>query len=67
MGDRDMRRVRYVDSAPNRLVHALDRILAYRTPLKVLPVVEEFLRDMAPYEPPEAGEGVSQHPSGDPR
>jgi acetylornithine deacetylase/succinyl-diaminopimelate desuccinylase-like protein len=41
------------DSAPNRLVHALDHILAYRTPLKVLPVVEEFLRDMAPYEPPE--------------
>jgi acetylornithine deacetylase/succinyl-diaminopimelate desuccinylase-like protein len=42
-----------LDSAPNRLVRALDRILAYRTPLKVLPVVEEFLRDMAPYEPPE--------------
>ena len=41
------------DSAPNRLVHALDRVLAYRTPLKVLPVVEEFLQDMAPYEPPE--------------
>jgi len=41
------------DSAPNRLVHALDRILAYRTPLKVLPVVEEFLCEMAPYEPPE--------------
>jgi acetylornithine deacetylase/succinyl-diaminopimelate desuccinylase-like protein len=41
------------DSAPNRLVRALDRILAYRTPLKVLPVVEEFLRDMAAYEPPE--------------
>jgi acetylornithine deacetylase/succinyl-diaminopimelate desuccinylase-like protein len=41
------------DSAPNRLVRALDRILAYRTPLHVLPVVEEFLRDMAPYEPPE--------------
>jgi acetylornithine deacetylase/succinyl-diaminopimelate desuccinylase-like protein len=41
------------DSAPNRLVRALDRILAYRTPLKVLPVVEEFLRDMGPYEPPE--------------
>jgi len=39
------------DSAPNRLVRALDRILAYRTPLRVLPVVEEFLRDMAPYEP----------------
>ncbi|MGD1024774.1 MAG: M20/M25/M40 family metallo-hydrolase [Candidatus Sulfotelmatobacter sp.] len=41
------------DSAPNRLVHALDRILAYRTPLRVLPVVEEFLREMAPHEPPE--------------
>jgi acetylornithine deacetylase/succinyl-diaminopimelate desuccinylase-like protein len=41
------------DSAPNRLVRALDRILAYHTPLRVLPVVEEFLRGMAPYEPPE--------------
>ena len=41
------------DSAPNRLVRALDRILAYRTPLRVLPVVEEFLHDMARYEPPE--------------
>jgi acetylornithine deacetylase/succinyl-diaminopimelate desuccinylase-like protein len=41
------------DSAPNRLVHALDRILAYRTPLRVLPVVDEFLKEMAPYEPPE--------------
>src|ERR1700680_1974587 len=41
------------DSAPNRLVRALDRIIAYRTPLRVLPVVEEFLRDMAPQESPE--------------
>ena len=41
------------DSAPNRLVHALNKILAYRTPLRVLPVVEEFLRDMSPYEPPD--------------
>ncbi|MGA8867876.1 MAG: M20/M25/M40 family metallo-hydrolase [Candidatus Sulfotelmatobacter sp.] len=41
------------DSAPNRLVGALSRILAYRTPLKVLPVVDEFLRDMAPSEAPE--------------
>jgi len=41
------------DSAPNRLVRALERILAYRTPLRLLPVVEEFLHDMAPYEPPE--------------
>jgi acetylornithine deacetylase/succinyl-diaminopimelate desuccinylase-like protein len=41
------------DSAPNRLVHALNKILAYKTPLRVLPVVDEFLRDMAPYAPPE--------------
>ena len=41
------------DSAPDRLVQALNRILAYRTPLKVLPVVQEFLQEMAPYEPPE--------------
>jgi len=41
------------DSAPDRLVRALDRIIQYHTPLKVLPVVEEFLRDMAPYEEPE--------------
>jgi len=39
------------DSAPNRLVRALNKIIAYRTPLRVLPVVDEFLRDMAPYEP----------------
>lgn len=41
------------DSAPNRLVHALDRILAYKTPLRVLPVVDEFLKDMARYESPD--------------
>ncbi len=41
------------DSAPDRLVQALNRILAYRTPLKVLPVVKEFLQEMAPYESPE--------------
>ena len=41
------------DSAPNRLVRALNRILAYKTPLRVLPVVDEFLRDMAPQEPPD--------------
>ena len=40
------------DSAPNRLVHALNKILAYQTPLRVLPVVDEFLREMAVYESP---------------
>jgi acetylornithine deacetylase/succinyl-diaminopimelate desuccinylase-like protein len=44
------------DSAPNRLVAALARINAYKTPLRVLPVVEEFLHDMAPYEPPARAE-----------
>jgi len=44
------------DSAPNRLVQALDRIIAYRTPLKALPVAEEFLRAMSPYESPERAE-----------
>jgi acetylornithine deacetylase/succinyl-diaminopimelate desuccinylase-like protein len=41
------------NSAPDRLVQALNRIIAYRTPLHVLPVVEEFLKDMAPFEPPD--------------
>ena len=41
------------DAAPNRLVRALDRILAYRTPLRVLPVVDQFLKEMAPYESPD--------------
>jgi acetylornithine deacetylase/succinyl-diaminopimelate desuccinylase-like protein len=41
------------DSAPDRLVDALNRVIAYKTPLKVLPVVAEFLQEMAPYEPPE--------------
>jgi len=36
------------DSAPNRLLRALDRIVAYHTPIKVLPVVDEFLRQLAP-------------------
>jgi acetylornithine deacetylase/succinyl-diaminopimelate desuccinylase-like protein len=44
------------DSAPNRLVQALNRVIAYRAPLKVLPVVEEFLRAMAPYESPARAE-----------
>ena len=52
------------ESAPNHLVQALNRIIAYRTPLKVLPVVEEFLRDMAPYEPPERAREVSQYSPG---
>src|SRR5437588_9857493 len=40
------------DSAPNRLVQALNRIIGYRTPLKVIPVVREFFEQMAQYQPP---------------
>jgi acetylornithine deacetylase/succinyl-diaminopimelate desuccinylase-like protein len=44
------------DSAPNRLVRALNRVLEYRTPLKVLPVVEAYLQAMAPLETPARAE-----------
>jgi acetylornithine deacetylase/succinyl-diaminopimelate desuccinylase-like protein len=44
------------DSAPNRLVQALNRIIAFQTPFKVLPVADEFLRAMAPYESPARAE-----------
>ncbi len=40
------------DSAPNRLIRALNRILGYRSELRVSPMVETFLREMAPYQPP---------------
>jgi acetylornithine deacetylase/succinyl-diaminopimelate desuccinylase-like protein len=42
-----------VDSAPNRLLRALDRIVAYKTPLKVLPVVDEYLRGISAAQPPD--------------
>ncbi|MGH9576847.1 MAG: M20/M25/M40 family metallo-hydrolase, partial [Terriglobales bacterium] len=42
-----------VNSAPDRLVRALNRILNHRTQLKLLPVVEEYLREMARFEPEE--------------
>jgi len=41
------------DSAPNRLIRALNRLLQYQTPMRVLPVTDEFFKTMAPYEPPE--------------
>jgi acetylornithine deacetylase/succinyl-diaminopimelate desuccinylase-like protein len=39
------------DSAPNRLVRAMERIVTYQTPLKVLPAVEKFFHDIAPLQP----------------
>jgi acetylornithine deacetylase/succinyl-diaminopimelate desuccinylase-like protein len=45
-----------VDSAPNRLVRALSKIIAYPTELKLTPTVEEYLKVMAPYQPPARAE-----------
>ena len=42
-----------LDSAPNRLVTALQKVLAWQTELKLTPVVEEYMRVMAPYQSPE--------------
>jgi acetylornithine deacetylase/succinyl-diaminopimelate desuccinylase-like protein len=41
------------DSAPNRLIRALNRLIQYQPPLRVLPAVDEFFKTMAPYEPPQ--------------
>jgi len=38
------------DSAPNRLVRTLSRVIAWETPLKLLPQVALFLQRMAPLE-----------------
>ena len=39
------------DSAPNRLIRAMSKIIAYETPIKLLPAVEKFFRDIAPLQP----------------
>ena len=41
------------DSAPNRLVRALDRVLGWHPDMKVLPVVEQFMQRVAAEQPPE--------------
>lgn len=41
------------NSAPNRLVRALNRVLAWEPDLKLLPVVEEFMVRAAADQPPE--------------
>ena len=38
------------DSAPNRLVRALERVLAWETPMRLLPATEEFLKKRAALE-----------------
>lgn len=39
------------DSAPNRLIRAMARIIAYEPPIKLLPPVERFFHDIAPLQP----------------
>jgi acetylornithine deacetylase/succinyl-diaminopimelate desuccinylase-like protein len=38
------------DSATNRLVRAMSRILDWETPIKLLPAVEKFFKDVAPLQ-----------------
>jgi acetylornithine deacetylase/succinyl-diaminopimelate desuccinylase-like protein len=38
------------DSAPNRLVRAMSRILDWDNPIKLLPAVEKFFKDVAPLQ-----------------
>ncbi len=38
------------DSAPNRLIRAMTKIIAYEPPIKLLPAVERFFKDIAPLE-----------------
>jgi acetylornithine deacetylase/succinyl-diaminopimelate desuccinylase-like protein len=39
------------DSASNRLIRAMNRILDWETPVKLLPAVEQFFKDVAPLQP----------------
>jgi acetylornithine deacetylase/succinyl-diaminopimelate desuccinylase-like protein/endonuclease/exonuclease/phosphatase family metal-dependent hydrolase len=39
------------DSATNRLIHAMSRILDWETPIKLLPAVEKYFKDVAPLQP----------------
>jgi acetylornithine deacetylase/succinyl-diaminopimelate desuccinylase-like protein len=38
------------DSATNRLIRAMSRILDWQTPIKLLPAVEQFFKDIAPLQ-----------------
>jgi acetylornithine deacetylase/succinyl-diaminopimelate desuccinylase-like protein len=39
------------DSATNRLIRAMNRILDWETPVNLLPAVEQFFKDIAPMQP----------------
>jgi acetylornithine deacetylase/succinyl-diaminopimelate desuccinylase-like protein len=40
------------ESAPDRLIRALSRVLSYQPEVKVIPVMDEFMRQLAPLQPP---------------
>lgn len=45
------------DSAPDRLVEAMDRVIHWQAPIRLLPSVEEYFHDIAPMETePQASE-----------
>lgn len=39
------------DSAPNRLIRALDRVVNWQTPVRLLPSVKQLFHEIAPIEP----------------
>ena len=39
------------DSAANRLIRAMNRILDWETPIKLVPPVEQYFKDIAPLQP----------------
>lgn len=38
------------DSAPHRLIRALERIIGYQTPVQLHPAVSEYFRELAPFQ-----------------
>jgi acetylornithine deacetylase/succinyl-diaminopimelate desuccinylase-like protein len=49
------------DSATNRLVRAMSRIINWETAIKLLPAVEKFFKDVAPCSQSQCGQ-VREHP-----
>ena len=41
------------DNASERLVEALSRLVRWKAPVKVIPLVKEYFRNLAPLQPPE--------------
>lgn len=48
----------FAEAAPNRLVRALNRVLAWETPIKILPEARQYFAQLAPTESPEHAAGL---------